>query len=79
MDEGLRAYMLGVYNYMAGGVALTGVAAYLTSHAAVAVDGRPAASADAVRPGDLHVAAEVGRHARPARLRALPLASASTR
>ena len=31
LDEGLRAYMLGVYNYMAAGVALTGVTAYLTS------------------------------------------------
>jgi len=31
VDEGLRAYMLGVYNYMAAGVALTGVIAYLTS------------------------------------------------
>src|SRR5256885_2341107 len=30
VDEGLRAYMLGVYNYMAAGVALTGVAAYVT-------------------------------------------------
>lgn len=30
VDEGLRAYMLGVYNYMAGGVALTGITAYLT-------------------------------------------------
>ena len=30
VDEGLRSYMLGVYNYMAAGVALTGVAAYLT-------------------------------------------------
>jgi uncharacterized protein len=31
VDEGLRAYMLGVYNYMAAGVALTGVVAYFTS------------------------------------------------
>jgi uncharacterized protein len=31
VDEGLRSYMLGVYNYMAAGVALTGVTAYLTS------------------------------------------------
>jgi FtsH-binding integral membrane protein len=31
VDEGLRAYMLSVYNYMAAGVALTGVVAYLTS------------------------------------------------
>jgi FtsH-binding integral membrane protein len=28
MDEGLRSYMLGVYNYMAAGVVLTGVVAY---------------------------------------------------
>jgi hypothetical protein len=31
IDEGLRNYMLGIYNYMAGGVALTGVIAYLTA------------------------------------------------
>jgi FtsH-binding integral membrane protein len=30
VDEGLRAYMLRVYNYMAAGIALTGVVAYLT-------------------------------------------------
>src|SRR4051812_40958269 len=30
IDEGLRAYMLRVYNYMAIGVALTGLAAWLT-------------------------------------------------
>ena len=35
VDEGLRAYMLGVYNYMAAGVALTGVVAYLTYMLAV--------------------------------------------
>ncbi|MGH6959930.1 MAG: BAX inhibitor (BI)-1/YccA family protein, partial [Dongiaceae bacterium] len=28
VDVGLRQYMLRVYNYMAGGVALTGVVAY---------------------------------------------------
>ncbi len=28
VDEGLRSYMLGVYNYMAGGVFLTGLVAY---------------------------------------------------
>jgi FtsH-binding integral membrane protein len=28
IDQGLRAYMSGVYNYMAGGVALTGVVAF---------------------------------------------------
>lgn len=30
IDEGLRAYMLSVYNYMAGGIALTGIVAYVT-------------------------------------------------
>ena len=35
VDEGLRSYMLGVYNYMAAGVALTGVVAYLTFMLAV--------------------------------------------
>src|SRR3954471_20229765 len=30
IDEGLRAYMVRVYNYMAMGVALTGVVSWLT-------------------------------------------------
>jgi FtsH-binding integral membrane protein len=34
-DAGLRAYMIRVYNYMAGGVALTGVVAWLTFQMAV--------------------------------------------
>jgi FtsH-binding integral membrane protein len=34
-DVGLRAHMLRVYNYMTGGVALTGVVAWLTYQAAV--------------------------------------------
>src|ERR1700752_1269646 len=29
IDQGLRAYMIRVYNYMASGVAITGVVAYL--------------------------------------------------
>jgi uncharacterized protein len=36
LDEGLRAYMLRVYNYMAGGVFVTGIVAYLVSSAAIA-------------------------------------------
>jgi uncharacterized protein len=41
IDAGLRAYMIRVYNYMASGVALTGVVAWLTYSAAVQeVDGR---------------------------------------
>ena len=35
IDAGLRAYMIRVYNYMAAGVALTGVLAWLTFNAAV--------------------------------------------
>jgi FtsH-binding integral membrane protein len=35
IDAGLRAYMIRVYNYMAAGVALTGVTAYATFNAAV--------------------------------------------
>jgi FtsH-binding integral membrane protein len=34
-DMGLRAHMIRVYNYMAGGVALTGVVAWLTFQAAI--------------------------------------------
>ncbi len=34
VDEGLRAYMLRVYNYMAAGVGLTGIIAYFTSQMA---------------------------------------------
>ncbi|MGI9385517.1 MAG: Bax inhibitor-1/YccA family protein [Methyloligellaceae bacterium] len=35
VDEGLRAYMLRVYNYMAAGVGITGVVAYVTYMMAV--------------------------------------------
>ena len=35
IDEGLRAYMLKVYNYMAAGLALTGIAAVVTYNMAV--------------------------------------------
>ena len=34
IDQGLRAYMLRVYNYMASGVAVTGIVAWLTYQAA---------------------------------------------
>jgi len=39
VDEGLRAYMIRVYNYMAAGVALTGVVAWLTFSASVVQTG----------------------------------------
>jgi len=38
IDAGLRAYMIRIYNYMASGVALTGVVAWLTYNAAVVTD-----------------------------------------
>ena len=42
VDEGLRAYMLRVYNYMAAGLAITGVVAYLVFELAVTTN--PASS-----------------------------------
>src|SRR5262245_33094969 len=38
IDQGLRAYMIRIYNYMAVGVALTGVVAWLTFNAATVAD-----------------------------------------
>ena len=38
MDEGLRAYMLKVYNYMATGVLLTGIIALITFKMSVTTD-----------------------------------------
>jgi uncharacterized protein len=38
IDAGLRAHMIRVYNYMSGGVALTGVVAWLTYQLAVVTD-----------------------------------------
>jgi FtsH-binding integral membrane protein len=45
VDEGLRAYMLRVYNYMAGGILLTGLVAYFVFTQAVTTD--PALAAHA--------------------------------
>jgi FtsH-binding integral membrane protein len=45
VDEGLRAYMLRVYNYMAAGIALTGIVAYVVFNYAVTTDPALAASA----------------------------------
>jgi len=49
VDAGLRSYMLGVYNYMALGVALTGLVAYLVFSLAVTTD--PSAAAATLRNG----------------------------
>ena len=45
VDEGLRAYMLRVYNYMAAGIALTGVVAYIIFTYSVTTDPQLAANA----------------------------------
>ena len=44
MDEGLRAYMLKVYNYMATGVLLTGVIALISFKMSVVTDSTGAIS-----------------------------------
>lgn len=43
IDVGLRQYMLGIYNYMAGGLALTGIVAYFAASAGLyqAIFGTP--------------------------------------
>lgn len=51
VDEGLRSYMLGVYNYMAGGVALTGLIAYAVYALAVTTD--PASAAATLSSGKM--------------------------
>ena len=38
IDVGLRQYMLGIYNYMASGLALTGIIAYLSANTPAIID-----------------------------------------
>ena len=86
VDEGLRAYMLRVYNYMAAGIALTGVVAYVIFTYSVTTDPALAASAGG-RIMALHrgmyltpfgqtiftTPAQVGAHAGAAGVRVLPV------
>lgn len=51
VDEGLRAYMLRVYNYMAGGILLTGLVAYFVFTQAITMD--PALAAKSATGGVL--------------------------
>ena len=44
VDQGLRSYMLGVYNHMIVGLVLTGVAAFVTNYLAVAHGGADVAA-----------------------------------
>jgi FtsH-binding integral membrane protein len=48
-DQGLRSYMLGIYNYMAAGIALSGLVAYLIF--SMAVTGDPSLAAAKMRNG----------------------------
>ena len=58
IDQGLRAYMLRVYNYMASGVAITGVVAYLIlcfvrgDSARAALSSRPSAASCSRAPSN---------------------------
>ncbi len=61
VDQGLRAYMLRVYNYMAGGVLLTGLIAYLAYTQAVTMDPSLAAKS----AGGLHIALRHGMYLTP--------------
>ncbi len=77
IDEGLRSYMLRVYNYMTGGLVITGLVAYFANMMAVASD---SASAVAQAPNGALLTqfgvllytspADVGLRPGPARLRA---------
>jgi len=71
IDVGLRAYMLRVYNYMAAGVALTGVVSWLTFNAAVQTN---AAGQLALTPFGQTIYSDraVPRHARARVLHELP-------
>jgi uncharacterized protein len=48
IDEGLRAYMLRVYNYMAIGLAVTGVVAFTAANAAIDASGQLTAFGQAI-------------------------------
>ena len=48
IDEGLRAYMLKVYNLMALGLAITGIAAFVTAQMAIGSDGQLTAFGQAI-------------------------------
>ena len=73
VDEGLRAYMLRVYNYMTLGLAITGAVALGTFLMAVTVDPVTGArSLTADRAASLREPAQVGRDLRATRARVLP-------
>ena len=84
VDEGLRAYMLRVYNYMAGGIALTGLVAYVIFNYSVTTTGARSNVGGRCRPASGHVLTPFGqaifvsplkwvRDAGAARVRILPV------
>ncbi len=71
-DMGLRAHMIRVYNYMAGGVALTGLVAWFTYQASVVTNASGAiVSLTPFGQTLVREPAEMGADARPARPRVL--------
>ena len=69
VDQGLRAYMLGVYNYMMLGLGLTGLVALGTHMLAVVGQSGGKILALAAGTGALREPAALGRHSSAARLR----------
>ena len=63
MDEGLRSYMLGVYNYMAAGIVLTGIVAFLMFSMLTTTD--PSLAAAKLRNGVLLTEAGKAVYASP--------------
>jgi FtsH-binding integral membrane protein len=64
MDEGLRAYMLKVYNYMATGVLLTGIIALLSFKMSVVTDANGSIVALTEFGNAIFVRIKVGSNAR---------------
>ena len=70
IDEGLRSYMLKVYNYMGIGLVVTGLVAYFTYTASFVEQGGNIVGVTELGNAALQQPAAVGRDARPAGLRA---------
>ena len=67
IDQGLRAYMIGVYNYMTLGLGMTGVVAFVAFKLGVVENGeRPHRRPDRLRPRDLRFAAALAGDLRAA-------------
>ena len=63
VDQGLRAYMIGVYNYMTLGLGVTGLVAWLAFQFGTVQTEAGRSGADQLRPRDLRLAAALGDRA----------------